>query len=137
MRPSKISLTVDAVVIHKLSTIPKLLLIRRRNDPFKGTWALPGGFVDEDEDLEKAAIRELFEETGMQIENLQQIAAFGKPGRDPRGHTVSIAYFGVATGDTVQAGDDADEAEWFAINDLPDLAFDHGEIISFAINKFL
>ncbi|HKX86963.1 MAG TPA: NUDIX hydrolase [Flavobacterium sp.] len=135
MYTSKISVTVDIVLIK--DTNPKqLLLIKRKNEPFKDCWALPGGFVDENEDLEIAAKRELEEETQVKINELIQIGAYGKPFRDPRSHVVSIAYFSTVNKNTIaKASDDAKEAKWFKINDLPDLAFDHIDIINDTINK--
>ncbi|MFC7772731.1 NUDIX domain-containing protein [Flavobacterium sp. GCM10027622] len=135
MYTSKIFVTVDVVLVKE--THPKqLLLIKRKNEPFKDCWALPGGFVDENEDLEIAAKRELEEETQVKINELQQIGAYGKPFRDPRSHVVSIAYFGRVNENTVaKASDDAKEANWFSINELPNLAFDHIDIINDTINK--
>lgn len=136
MRTSKIFVTVDAVIFRNFGHENQLLLIKRRNDPFKGKWALPGGFVDENEDLEVAAIRELAEETSIQIDKVVQLKAFGKPGRDPRHHTVSVAFMAVIDGQSeAKAADDATDAQWFPINKLPELAFDHSEIISFALTK--
>ena len=133
MRISKIFVTVDAVIVKKTPD-SELLLIKRKNDPFKDCWALPGGFVDENEDLETAAKRELEEETQIKINSLEQIGAFGKPFRDPRSHVVSIAYFGEVPEDTLAvASDDAKEVQWFPINNLPPLAFDHQEIIEKAL----
>ncbi len=132
MYTSKIFVTVD-IVLRKCN---KILLIKRLKDPFKDCWALPGGFVDENEDLEDAAKRELLEETSIKVETLEQIGAFGKPGRDPRSHTVSVAYFGKVADDTIAiAADDAKEAYWFAIDDLPELAFDHKDIIDTFLSK--
>lgn len=136
MRTSKIFVTVDAVVFRKSEGGQELLLIKRKNDPFKGKWALPGGFVDEGEDLPVAAKRELQEETGLVIENLEQLGAFGTPGRDPRQHTVSIAYTGFADENAEAIGaDDADEAKWFPVKALPELAFDHADIVNSALKK--
>jgi 8-oxo-dGTP diphosphatase len=136
MRVSKIFVTVDAVVLKKEKSDYVLLLIKRKNAPFKDCWALPGGFVDENEDLEAAAKRELEEETQIKINHLDQIGAFGKPFRDPRGHMVSIAYFGIVPEKTIAiASDDAKEAQWFSINGLPELAFDHSDIIKTALQK--
>jgi 8-oxo-dGTP diphosphatase len=120
-----------------------VLLIQRKHEPFLGSWALPGGFVDENESLEAAALRELEEETGLLGVQLQQVGAFGDPGRDPRGHTVSVAFVSVADAATakVVAGDDAAKAEWHRWDTLriagePDeagqtvrLAFDHDRIL--------
>ena len=112
----------------------KILLIERKHDPFKGMWALPGGFVDENEDLNDAACRELKEETGIENIKIMQFGAFGKPGRDPRGHTVAIGFMAILPSTiNVTAGDDAAQAMWFSVNKLPDLAFDHDEIIKKAL----
>lgn len=114
-----------------------LLLIKRKNEPFKHKWALPGGFLDENETLEHCALRELKEETGLENIILEELKAFSKPGRDPRGHTVSVVYFGlVSTLDhQPKAGDDAEHLEWIPLLNIKDLAFDHDEIISFAAKK--
>jgi len=138
MRKSNIFLTVDAVIVKKTPSDYSILLIKRANEPFKNDWALPGGFVDQDEDLMDAAIRELFEETTIKIDHLEQIGAFGKPFRDPRNHVVSIAYFGIVPENTIAiAADDAKEALWFPIKELPKLAFDHQEIVTLALQKFI
>ena len=126
---SKIFVTVDVLVINKKTN--EILLIKRLNEPFKDCWALPGGFVDENEDLEQAARRELFEETNIETEEMIQIGAFGTPNRDPRGHMISVAYqTDLIDNQIVKAKDDAKEVKWFSINDLPELAFDHLEIIN-------
>lgn len=136
MRISKTFVTVDAVVFKKSNFDIQLLLIKRKNEPFKGKWALPGGFVEEHEDLQIAALRELFEETGIELKQMKQLKAFGKPFRDPRSHTISIAYLGFADEKVIPlAADDAEEAQWFSVNELPELAFDHAEIINFAQTK--
>lgn len=109
---------------------PQVLLIQRKNAPFAGCWALPGGFVDEGEPLIVAARRELREETGLSLDDLEQLQAFGDPGRDPRGWTVSVAYFArIEPGLMVQAADDAADARWFALARPPELAFDHAHIL--------
>lgn len=132
MPTSKIFVTVDIVLLKSNS----ILLIKRLKEPYKDCWALPGGFVEENEDLEEAAKRELLEETSIKINSLEQIGAFGKPFRDPRHHTVSIAFYGETDEHTLAiAADDAKEAYWFPLNELPDLAFDHQEIINKAIHK--
>lgn len=129
---SKIFVTVDVLVINNLTN--EILLIKRGNEPFKDCWALPGGFVDENEDLEQAARRELFEETNIEAGEMAQIGAFGKPNRDPRGHMISVAYKTVLIDNQIiKAKDDAKEVKWFNINDLPKLAFDHLEIIKTGI----
>jgi 8-oxo-dGTP diphosphatase len=136
MRTSSIFVTVDAVVFKTLFEENYLLLIKRRNQPFKDCWALPGGFVDDNENIDNAVIRELFEETQISITKKTQHKAFGKPFRDPRSHVISIAYYGFVTEEVMPvASDDAKEAKWFLINDLPKLAFDHDEIINFALDK--
>ena len=136
MKISEIFVTVDIVLIKKLIGDYELLLIKRRNEPFKDNWALPGGFVDKNEDLETAAIRELVEETSITVSELEQLKAFGKPFRDPRNHVVSVAFFGIVDENIVaKAADDAKEAKWFSVKELPKLAFDHDEIINFALLK--
>lgn len=136
MRNSKIFVTVDAVIFKEAGNDYHILLIQRKNDPFKGQWALPGGFVDENEDLKDAAMRELEEETGLKVTKMEQLGAFGKPHRDPRHHTVSVAYTGFAAdNDEVKGADDAEDARWFSILRLPELAFDHADIINEAIKK--
>ena len=117
-----------------------VLLIRRRNDPFKGRWALPGGFVGEDEDLYDAALRELKEETNVTNVYLEQLYTFGQPGRDPRTRVISVAYFALlSTGELAQqqvhGADDAGEARWWNIYQLPDLAFDHQRILDYALQR--
>jgi 8-oxo-dGTP diphosphatase len=115
-----------------------VLLIKRAREPFKGLWALPGGFVNPDEPLELAAARELFEETGLKRVKLIQVGAFGDPGRDPRGHTVSIAFAALIPenlGRQVRAADDASEARWWPVTRLPRLAFDHRKILRAALDK--
>ena len=125
--------TVDAVVFCNSGTTWQVALIRRRNNPFAGHWALPGGFVDMDETLEAAVARELREETGLVCNGLRQFHAFGNPGRDPRGRNICVAYVDViAEPALLQAADDAAEAAWFPMNALPTTAFDHGEIIAMA-----
>lgn len=132
------ALTVDIIIFRLNNNLPELLLIRRGNDPFKGKWALPGGFVDEDEPLEKAAARELEEETSLKGILLTQMHTFGEPGRDPRGHTVSVVYVGyLPEGAVARAGDDAAQAAWFSLDDLPSMAFDHDKIVAMAGSIFL
>ncbi len=130
--------TVDTVVFAFFKGKAKVLLIKRGNEPFKGKWALPGGFVGIDEELEVAAERELAEETGLVNMPLEQLYTFGRCGRDPRGRQVTIAYMGIAREslDTIKAGDDAAEVRWFDIEKLPkDMAFDHNEIAEFGIKR--
>lgn len=124
------SLTVDIAVVTREAR-PRVLLIQRKAEPFQGKWALPGGFVDENERLADAARRELKEETGLEPSDLQQLHTFGDPGRDPRGWTVSVAFLTrVRTEDSKPtAGDDAAAVSWFPLDALPALAFDHAEIL--------
>ena len=133
-RTSNIFVTVDTIVFRKEGQETEILLIKRGRDPFQGKWAIPGGFVDFNEDLNIAASRELEEETGLKDIKLQQLHTFGTPGRDPRGHMISIVYWGMSKENAqVTGADDATEALWFSINELPDLAFDHSQIIEMAI----
>ncbi|HSG68157.1 MAG TPA: NUDIX hydrolase [Bacteroidales bacterium] len=132
------ALTVDIVIFRLTDHVPEVLLIQRANEPYKGYWALPGGFVDKDESLEHAAARELEEETGLKNILLTQMHAFGNPGRDPRGHTVSVVYVGyLPKGAVAVAGDDAAKAAWHIPEKLPDMAFDHEAIIEMASGIFL
>jgi 8-oxo-dGTP diphosphatase len=130
--------TVDAVVFSLSEGRTQVLLINRGKEPYKGKWAVPGGFIEIDEELEDAVARELAEETGLTGVRLEQMHAFGRCGRDPRGRQISIAFTGIATAgqDKIHAGDDAAKAQWFNIKELPtDLAFDHDEMIKYGIEK--
>jgi 8-oxo-dGTP diphosphatase len=126
----KPSVTTDCIIVRKKEGDHEILLIKRKHEPYKGKWALPGGFVEIDEDLTDGAKRELEEETGLKQIDLKQFAAYGKPDRDPRGRTISVIFYGVLTDakQSVVAGDDASEAEWYNLNELPPLAFDHEKI---------
>lgn len=128
--------TTDIVVFKKEQNEVTVLLIKRGNSPYEGQWALPGGFVDENEALKTAALRELKEETRLEGIALTQMHTFGNPGRDPRGHCISVVYLGWLSDNKQQAvaGDDAKEVQWFSINKLPQLAFDHKEIIAMAVS---
>jgi len=140
--------TADVALFSQSPDGPALLLIRRGGHPFRGRWALPGGFLDvgdgdsgQGEDLETGALRELAEETGIRIEpgRLEQLGTYGEPGRDPRGRTISTVYVGhLSSLGATRAGDDAAEARLFSVAglegpDRPELAFDHGLIVSDAI----
>lgn len=129
------AVTVDAVVFARRGSHWSVLLIRRGSEPFEGRWALPGGFLEVDETLEHAAARELEEECGVAGVGLEQLRAFGAPGRDPRGRTISIAHWGIVDGEAPEprGGDDAAEAAWWRIDALPPLAFDHDDIIGAAV----
>ena len=114
----------------------QVLLVKRKNEPFKGKWALPGGFIEMDEELAAAAERELFEETGIRVTGLKEVGIFGTVDRDPRGRVITVAYVGTVEPEKAEeavAGDDAAEVNWFNVNELPDLAFDHDNIIRAAI----
>jgi len=132
------ALTVDCVIFGYDSKKLDILLIKRGIEPFKGQWALPGGFVRMEESAEEAAIRELQEETGLLNVYMEQLYTFSQPERDPRGRTVSVAFFALINKNDFlkpRGGDDASEAEWFNIKELPNLAFDHKEIINVALNR--
>lgn len=133
-----IFVTVDVLLFRTVNGKREILLIERLKEPFKDCWALPGGFVDPGEDLEDASKRELLEETSIRIESLTQFKAYGRPGRDPRGHTVSIVFCGTVD-ETIlaKAQDDAKSVHWFPQDDLPPLAFDHQLIITEAIKNAL
>jgi len=128
------SLTVDCVVFGVDESTLKILLIERGIEPFAGQWALPGGFVRMHEDLESAALRELSEETGVTKLYLEQLYTFGAAERDPRGRVVTIAYYALVrlADHRVRAATDARDAAWYAIDDLPPLAFDHRKIVDVA-----
>ena len=132
--------TADCIVITREEEA-KVLLIQRGDNPFKGCWAFPGGFMNMDETTEQCAIRELEEETGLKVSDIHQIGAYSKVDRDPRGRTVTVAYLSVIDKPLPVTGqDDAAKAEWWPLSSLPILAFDHDEIISDAIaiyNKLL
>ena len=128
----------DAAVFGFFAGKVKLLLVNRRNEPFKGKWCLPGGFVNIDEELEDAVARELSEETGLTGVRLEQMHTFGRCGRDPRGRVITVTFMGIVGEDKtkVEAGDDAAKAQWFDIEQVPKaLAFDHNKVVKFAIEK--
>lgn len=121
------AVTVDAILISNQNTV---LLIERGGEPFKGKWALPGGFIDMDEELDEACRRELEEETGLKVGTLKQFKAFGDVFRDPRHRTISVLFYAFLNDEPIpMAGDDAAKAQWFPINQLPELAFDHEQIL--------
>jgi 8-oxo-dGTP diphosphatase len=133
------ALTTDVVLFTLRDATLQLLLIRRRNPPFQGQWALPGGFLDMDEDLAACALRELKEETGIGNVYLEQLYTFGAPGRDPRERVISVAFYGLAPSEsiTLRPASDATEAAWFAFNELPQLAFDHRQIVDKAHERLV
>ena len=126
-----IPITTDAIVLRNNS----ILLIKRKNDPYKNMWALPGGFINYGETAEDACLRELKEETGLKgnIQNLSGV--YSSPDRDPRGHTISIAFVVSVKSSKFNAGDDAKEAKWFDISKIPELAFDHLNIVKDALSS--
>lgn len=135
----RIAITVDCVIFKKSkgSNIVHILLVQRNKAPFKGDWALPGGFLEEQETLKTGALRELREETGLRINKIEQLKAFGVPGRDPRGRTVTIAFWGETNSEKEPIGaDDASHASWFPEDQLPALGFDHHEIVEFALLQY-
>jgi 8-oxo-dGTP diphosphatase len=137
------ALTADVVLLAPSDGDVQVLLIQRDKPPFRGAWALPGGFVRVGESPEEAARRELEEETGIRDIPLEQLRIFGDPGRDPRGHVVTVVYLGLLGPECspdqrprhVEAGSDAAEARWWSINDLPALAFDHADILAYALQR--
>ena len=138
-KSSSIKLAVDAIVFgYSKQDGVSILLIQRKYEPFKGSWAIPGGFVLEEETLEQAVERELYEETGIKVNYLEQLYTFGEPDRDPRQRIISVAYFGLVKSSLYQrlkASTDAEDARWFNIKKLPALAFDHKQILQKAIER--
>jgi 8-oxo-dGTP diphosphatase len=131
MRYKSPKLTVDGLILKN----KKVLLIKRKNYPFKGKWALPGGFVEYKEKTEDTAIREVFEETGLKTKINNLVGVYSDPNRDPRGHTVSVIYLLEICGGKLKSSDDASDAKFFDLNQLPKLAFDHNKIIKDALRK--
>lgn len=132
------ALTADIIALRDSAGVLEVLLIQRKHDPFAGLWALPGGFVDEWELPEDAARREFAEETGVTWTGPLVLAGvFGKKGRDPRGWTVACAYIALLEGDApaLAPADDAADARWFPVVALPDVAFDHHEIVAAALDS--
>ena len=138
-----VSITVDCVIFryNEISNSPEVLLIKRKNEPFKDCWALPGGFVDPNETIIEATYREVLEETSVDIKNkscFKYVAEkiYDTPNRDPRGRTISMMSIAVIPNSTkVEARDDASEYKWFNINNLPSLAFDHREMVEYSKKK--
>jgi 8-oxo-dGTP diphosphatase len=132
------SVTVDIVTFSLQKNHLQVLLVQRGENPFKGMWALPGGFVGIEESLEAAAARELEEETGVQNTYLEQLYTYGDPHRDPRGRVITVAYFALIPSDApfrYEGGTDVSQARWFREDQLPELAFDHAEIIEYAVRR--
>jgi 8-oxo-dGTP diphosphatase len=133
------SVTVDVVIFSILDEQLKVLLIKRKAWPYEGMWAIPGGFVHMDESLEQAAYRELAEETNVTSEQvyLEQLYTFGEPNRDPRTRVITVTYFALVSADKLrpQAAYDAEGVDWFSVYDLPPLAFDHADILDYALTR--
>ncbi|MFY9150954.1 MAG: NUDIX hydrolase [Prolixibacteraceae bacterium] len=121
------AVTVDAILISNRNSV---LLIERGREPFLGKWALPGGFIDMDEELDQACRREVEEETGLKVGEMKQFRAFGGVNRDPRHRTISVLFYTFLENEPIPlAGDDAAKAQWFPVGQLPELAFDHANIL--------
>ena len=129
------AVTTDCVVFGFDGVRLNVLLIERGHEPYKGHWAFPGGFLEIDEDAPDGARRELREETGLVVTNIEQLGAFTAPDRDPRERVISIAYFTLVRVSDVQGADDAARAQWFPISHLPELAFDHHQIFEQALER--
>ncbi len=131
------AVTTDCVIFAYDEEDLKVLLIERKFEPYKGKWAFPGGFLNMDEDIETGAKRELYEETALKDIKLEQLHTFGDVGRDPRGRVISVVYFALISLDEQQAvaGDDAKNVQWFSVNNMPELAFDHKEIFDMALER--
>ncbi|MCH5239408.1 MAG: NUDIX hydrolase [Muribaculaceae bacterium] len=129
------AVTADCIVFNKDNDKIYVLLIKRKNEPFKDCWAFPGGFINMEESAEDAAKRELKEETGLEISNVEQLKAYSNPDRDPRERVITIAFIAESKIKDVKGSDDAKEGRWFDISNLPSLAFDHEQILTDALNK--
>ena len=135
-KEAEIRLTVDLVIFTIRDGALHVLLIQRGIEPFKGRWALPGGFILKGESLEEAARRELEEEAGVHEVYLEQLYTFGEPGRDPRGRVITVAYYALIASDVeVSGGSDASAAQWFPVSRTPSLAFDHSGIVDYALER--
>lgn len=126
------AVTTDCVIFGFDGSNLKVLLIERGIEPFKGKWALPGGFLKMDETAEEGALRELEEETGLRNAYIRQFHTFTEPGRDPRERVITIAHYALVRLQEVKGGDDAAQARWFAMDEIPPLAFDHDRILRLA-----
>jgi len=145
MSHRQIAVTVDIVIFTLRDDDLQVLLVKRKYPPYQGLWAIPGGYVQADESLEAAAIRELREETGIGVGDLEtgatvpyieQLYTFGDPGRDPRGRVITVAYFALVPAPlATQAGSDASDAAWKSVRNLPEMAFDHARIVQYALKR--
>jgi 8-oxo-dGTP diphosphatase len=131
------SVTCDVVILTLVEGDLRVLLVKRRNWPFEGMWAIPGGFLNMDESLEDAARRELEEETAVKDLYLEQLYTFGDVGRDPRTRVITVVYYALvdAARLNVRAGDDAADTQWFSMYDLPAMAFDHKNILDYTLQR--
>ena len=129
------AVTTDCVIFGYDGKELKVLLIERGIEPFKGRWAFPGGFLNMDEDALAGARRELKEETGLENAFIEQFHTFSEPGRDPRGRVITIAHYALVKIQEVEGGDDAAQARWFPIGEVPPLAFDHDRILRMAMSR--
>ena len=127
------SITADGILLKD----KQILLIQRKNEPFKGKWALPGGFVEYGEKTEDTVVREVFEETGLKTKIHELAGVYSDPKRDPRGHTITVVYILKRSGGKLKAGDDASDVKFFKVSKLPVLSFDHNVIINEAIQRFV
>jgi 8-oxo-dGTP diphosphatase len=135
-RTSETFVTVDIVIFALRENDLQVLLIKRKFAPFENTWAIPGGFVQPHESLEDAAARELHKETGVRGVHIEQLYTFGKLGRDPRGRMITVAYFALVPKPlAVHAGTDTTDAQWKSVYDLPKMAFDHADIVGYALKR--
>jgi len=136
MLNQNIKVAADSMIFCKNEGTLQLLLIKRKNDPGKGMWAFPGGFVEDGEELEAAAIRELQEETGLEMRALKQLHTFATVGRDPRFRSLSVIHYAIVdTPGNVKGDDDAAEAKWVNVKDITEMAFDHKMILDFALQQ--
>jgi 8-oxo-dGTP diphosphatase len=137
MQIKKFMVTVDVIVFTIVNDDLKVLLVKKKYDPFKGLWAIPGGFVKEEETLEDAAKRELMEETNVKDIYLEQLYTFGDPYRDPRGRVITVSYFALINSEeiNVKGSSDASDAQWHSVYRLPKLAFDHKQILDYALKR--
>jgi 8-oxo-dGTP diphosphatase len=134
----KPSVTVDIILFTIIKDRLNVLLVKRKNEPYKDMWAIPGGFINIDESLDDAARRELYEETNLDDLYLEQLYTFGEPNRDPRTRVITVAYLSLAPFETLQkarAGSDAEEVKWFPKDEIEMLAFDHNQILEYALDR--
>ena len=131
-----ISITTDAVIFAEEKEGLYVLVIKRKNEPYQGQWALPGGFLEEDELLETGCLRELQEETGLKLDKVERVGVYDAIQRDPRGRTISVAFTTkLSKRKTIKGSDDAAEAKWMLLKEVEEIAFDHGQIIEESLEK--